>query len=440
MHSVRDVGLVLLPPAWPKVPPPGVGALQAYLRAQHIGADIIDLNNLFFNRADARERSEWLVGCNPAFEHSLLEHLRRNHADHFSRIVEELLGYSVLGFSCFRSNWHSTLAMISLLRERGKSPRVLLGGPEIARRFFKDGNRFIEEMAGLVDHLVIGEGERGLHAFLEGRTLGAPATCFSQLDDLGALPFPRYDGLDVSDYPRADARPLLFSRGCVRSCRFCAERLLFQGFRCRRAGSVVEEMDFHLRRGARQFVFFDSLLNGDLEGLEALCAAIRRRFGAVAWEAQIAVRPDMDPSLLRAMKESGCYNLFIGLESGAESTLRRMNKGFSAAAAEAFFRRLNDAGLTFGISLITGYPGETAAEFQESLDFVVRNRALIPKIEQINPFSYYDGTAADPAADYRFNDVALERMGIFVSAIKECGFKYTKAFIGNLVERASYGC
>ncbi|MBI5207464.1 MAG: radical SAM protein [Candidatus Firestonebacteria bacterium] len=143
----------------------------------------------------------------------------------------------------------------------------------------------------------------------------------------------------------------------------------------------------------------------------------------------------MDRNIFDKIKKSGCYNLFIGLESGCNNTLKHMNKGFTKEEAQIFFQKLNDTGLFFGISLITGYPGETDEDFKESLDFVINNKNLIPKIEQINPFTYYDGTNTLKSNDYKINSVSLEKMNIFINEIKKNNFKYTNAFLGNLIEK-----
>lgn len=177
------------------------------------------------------------------------------------------------------------------------------------------------------------------------------------------------------------------------------------------------------------------MINGDLIKLEDLCDTIIANFGFINWEAQIAVRNDMKQGIFNKIKKSGCYNLFVGLESGSDKVLKKMNKGFTAADALDFFRKLNKAKLFFGISLITGYPQETQADFQEGLDFIIANKDMIPKIEQVNPFTYYDGTKADKRGDYKMNNEALRRTEILVKEIKQRGFKYTNAFLGNLVEK-----
>jgi radical SAM superfamily enzyme YgiQ (UPF0313 family) len=177
------------------------------------------------------------------------------------------------------------------------------------------------------------------------------------------------------------------------------------------------------------------MLNGDLFKFEELLDGILERFGSIYWEAQMAVREDMDIRVMEKMKKSGCYNIFIGLESGCDRTLKKMNKGFTVDQAERFFRKLRSVNLNFGVSLMVGYPGETREDFEESLNFIIKNKEWIPKIEQINPFTYYEGTEADREGDYRLHPESLERMHIFVEKVTEHEIPYTKAFIGNLIEK-----
>ncbi|MBN1914143.1 MAG: radical SAM protein, partial [Candidatus Omnitrophica bacterium] len=244
-----------------------------------------------------------------------------------------------------------------------------------------------------------------------------------------------YDGIDFQDYPRNDALPLQFSRGCIRNCAFCSERLLYKGFRMREPQAVVDEISYYRSRGINNFIFFDSMINADIKKLEDLCNKVIANFSKVNWEAQIAIRPDMPQRLFDKMKQSGCYNLFVGLESGCDDTLKRMKKGYSTEDALGFFRKLKAAGLYFGISMIVGYPGETGKDFRDSLDFIIRNKEFIPKIEQVNPFTYYEGTQADKKYDYKVNRISLKRFNIFIEEIRRNRIKHTNAFLGNLIEK-----
>ncbi|MBN1410982.1 MAG: B12-binding domain-containing radical SAM protein [Spirochaetales bacterium] len=427
--------LVTAPVIWPNMPPIGLGFLQAHLLRHGIACDLFDMNNFFYRQAHPDLKREWLVSCNHRLEHGIFSILKKNYQQAFDQALEKLSRYPAVGFSCFKSNFGTTMEFIRLLKAGRKSQRIILGGPELARLYFRNGRRFKGQWTELADFMVVGEGETPLLEYLSGKASDKTAE-FSQLPDLAVLPFPEYTGISFTDYPKRGAYPVQWSRGCIRGCRFCSERLLFRGYRIRPVDSLLEEIRYHRKvNGIKSIVFFDSLVNADYEKLNELCDRIIMEWGQVPWEAQLAIRPEMNESLLKKMKESGCYNLFVGLESGSDSVLKRMNKGYTAGEALRFFRKLNITALKFGISLITGYPGETEAEFRESLDFVIQNRGLIPKIEQVNPFTYYDGTEADRAFDYRNNPQAMQWLDIWIGELRKHNIKFIKAFIGNLVEK-----
>jgi hypothetical protein len=425
-----------MPVFWPKMPPIGLGYLQSYLGKMRFHADILDLNNYFYNMAGAVLKKGWQVSCNTALENGIFGILKNEFTRDFKISMEKIAGYEIVGFSCFKSNLNATLETIKFIRSLKKDIKVLLGGPEITRQLFKSRGRIRRNIMESADLLVAGEGEIPLSDFLKGDR-AEKFRKFRQLDDLTHLGFPRYDGLNLSSYPRSDAIALQFSRGCIRKCEFCSEKLLYKGFRTREVKSLMDEIRYHKEKNnMKYYIFFDSMINADLKKFENICDNIIKNFGSVDWEAQMAIRKDMDYRMFEKIKKSGCYNLFVGLESGCDKTLKKMNKGFSAGEAENFFRKLKKAGLSFGISIIVGYPGETQKDFQESLDFVIRNKDIIPKIEQVNPFVYYDGTQADRIGDYKTNGASVKRMETFVREIKKHGFKYTNAFLGNLIETA----
>ncbi|MFH1460200.1 MAG: B12-binding domain-containing radical SAM protein [Candidatus Omnitrophota bacterium] len=433
----QKIALILAPPFWPNLPPLSLISLASFLDFHSVESKLFDLNNKIFNLSDDSLKKEWLISANKPLEDKMLHLLKTKFKKQITHVYEQLLTYDIAGFSCFRSNFLISLTMAQYLRQvKGKNIKIIFGGPQITNLYFKTKGEYTAELYKLANLIVTGEGEKPLLDFICKKTK-QKIICFDQLKNIGDFNYIKgYKNINNNLYPKKQAMPLLFSRGCMRQCKFCSEKLLYRNLRIKKIETIISEIKYlQKEKGVKQFIFHDSMLNADLKELEKLCDMIIESFGSIPWEAQMGVRTDMSEELLFKIKKSGCYNLFIGLESGSDNTLKNMNKGFTAAQAKKFFKSLNKAGLFFGVSMIVGFPQETEEDLEESLKFLIDHKNIIPKIEQINPFVYYAGTAVDKNLGYRDNPEILAKTDYFISRLKQEKFKMTKAFLNNLVEK-----
>jgi len=434
----RPCLLVLCPLFWTKLPPLGLAYLENYLIANGVAVDVLDLNIRLYNTVSASLKKKWQRAHDKAFCESLFDQLETDHFERVSKVVDDIcsLSYGVIGFSVFRSNYDFSYRLAEKIKEKSPAARIVFGGPEIMSRRGDAAWMNDLRMSGVVDAVVIGEGENALLDLVRDakaqpfQIVGAQR---SSLDDLG---FPRYDGFELGSYERRRALPLFTSRGCVRRCAFCAERLLFDLFRSRSAEHIVEEIEWQKEQhNVVWFTFHDSLVNGDLAVLKRMCELIIERGLDIKWEAQVAIRKDMDCESIRLMKEAGCFNFFIGLESGSDAVLARLNKGYTTDEAHDFFVRCDQARMHFEISLIVASPDESDEEFQETLSFLRINKELIPKIAQINPFMALPGTPYDRGTSQPMipdPERGSMRVRQSITFLEENNFTYTPHFINNL--------
>ena len=419
------LALVLCPPLWATLPPAGIAYLaESAERAGH-EVSVFDLNVTIYNLTTPRYRKDWTVNARYLGEEFCGWCFREFRAvidDLISSIVKQKIQYA--GFSLFKSNRNFTSALIRRLRTEQPGVKIILGGPEVFA--LKAGDE-LETIPA--DYYVIGEGEKPLLEILAG----SPERVYEFRQQAVPDFFPQYRAFDLARYPGRGRLPVVASRGCINSCAFCAERLLFKGYRWRRAEEVFTEISRHYRQhGVQHFVFYDSLFNGNLQNLEKILELLLAARLPVTWEAQVYIRDDMTAELLSAMKKSGCVNLFIGLESGSDTVLKMMNKRFTAGRAAFFLQQLFDAGLHYEISLILNYPGEGEAEFLETVEFIRQHRHLIKKIAQVNAFRPYPGTAIVPVPGYH-PGTGRGRIEKLLEVFKDEGIPYTASYIDNLV-------
>jgi radical SAM superfamily enzyme YgiQ (UPF0313 family) len=260
----------------------------------------------------------------------------------------------------------SAREVISRARQAGKT--IIAGGP----LFTCEPDRFPE-----VDHLVLGEAEATLPAFLDdfihqrARRRYEPAP-FPAMD---LVPIPRWDLLDVRKYASLSIQ---FSRGCPFDCDFCNVTALF-GHRPRTKSSaqILAELEALWECGWRGSVFFvddnfignKRYLKHDL--LPALLAWQQSRKNGFTFYTEASINLADDPDLMLMMFEAGFNSVFIGLETPSEQALadcnKKQNQGRDLAGD---IRKIQRAGMQVQGGFIVGFDSDTESIFERQLNFI----------------------------------------------------------------------
>ena len=238
------------------------------------------------------------------------------------------------------------------------------------------------------DALVYGEGEETivmLAEYAEGKRKlqeipnlilktkgGTITTPMKRIEDLDALPYPVYDE-DV--YPamkenqKAKVIVLDESRGCNNSCYFCIHPLKSGKLRVKTAKRVVDEMaTIKKRYGIGVFRYAGS--NTPLKLTNEIASEILKRNLKVEYTTFGHVR-GIDPDTFKFLKSSGCFGMFMGIESGSQKLLdKSINKGVKVEQIKKAILYAKEAGLFIAGSIIFPCPGETEKTQQETLDLL----------------------------------------------------------------------
>ncbi len=430
-----------------KLPPLGLAYLASFLKEKGYPCEVLDLNVSFYHKFTARVKSQWLKQSSFLYHDDFFDKVLQDFDNEIKSIIDKIKAqsFNAVGFSVFRSNRTFSVRLAQRIKAEIPHIKIIFGGPETMEHKNSQLSLFPEDIKEVVDYMVVGEGEKGLLKVLSGikNKKDIPFIVESEeFYDLDDITHPTYDEFDLSLYERKRALPILASRGCIRLCHFCSERLLSKTFRMRSARDILDEIQMHMReRDIVWFTFHDSLINGNFKILYELCRLILERNISIKWEAQAIIRDDMDSDLLSLMKQAGCFNLFIGLESGSDGVLEKMNRGYTTEGARRFFRKCKSAGLHFEVSMIVGFPGEGDKEFAETIRFIGENKDLIPKIAQINPFIIYHGATIgreleSSKGSYKINQefsASLERVNALVDYLKSENIIFTPSFVNNLI-------
>ncbi|SHJ81638.1 Radical SAM superfamily enzyme YgiQ, UPF0313 family [Desulfatibacillum alkenivorans DSM 16219] len=160
---------------------------------------------------------------------------------------------------------------------------------------------------------------------------------------------------------------MVTSKGCPMNCLFCEARST--PYNPRSIQTVVDEIqecyDVH---GVREIDIFDYEFLVDRKRAMGICEEIIRRDLDILWACRARI-DSLDEDLLARMKESGCGRVYLGIESGLQEMLDRVNKGITIEQV----RRAVDMTKAHGIKTLgffmTGLPGETKQTVKETLKF-----------------------------------------------------------------------
>jgi radical SAM superfamily enzyme YgiQ (UPF0313 family) len=330
MQDGRYVGGVRAGSRWPftmTLPtPPGQFAYGAYLpypffmgyaatyAARHAGADVCFRDSI-------------------ALRESYDAYMAFVAAGQFDAIVIESASPS----------WEHDERLIRVLHRMVPRAKIIVTGPIASK-----GEALLRDLP--VHACIRGEYEKGVVRVLRGES-GLIDFDLLSLEEMNAAPFPYYDATIAHRYldtnPRGVAVPqaqVWSSRGCPYKCIFCVWPATMTGNDPDGTGKrsvrhyTADYMEAFLseivaRHGFRSIYFDDDTFNLGSKHVERMCAVMRRI--GLPWAAMC--RADTSAmELWQEMKDSGCYGVKIGFESGSQTVIDTIvNKRLNLEEARA---------------------------------------------------------------------------------------------------------
>lgn len=295
-------------------------------------------------------------------------------------------------------------------RYRALGVRTVLGGLHVTAR--------PDEAARHADSIVIGEGEIGWPELLADLSAGRLQPRYGPNGrefSLAAAPLPRFDLLDMERYNRIT---LQTQRGCPWRCEFCAASIrLTPLYKLKPVDRVLLEIDEVKRRWPRPFIEFadDNTFVHRRHSKELLRALIGQ---GIRWFTETDISIADDPELLSLMRQAGCAEVLIGLESptaaGLDGVELRKNwkLGRFAGYGEAI-ERIQAHGVAVNGCFVLGLDGDGPEVFDAVADFVGGSGLFDVQITVMTPFPgtpLYDRLQAEGRL---LDETAWERCTMF---------------------------
>lgn len=314
----------------------GIGYIIAYLRKYYAGALDIDFYSGFY--------------------------------DSDEQIIEASRDADVIGFGCTSPQYKHGLN----LAKRLKTPNnyVVFGGIHPSAL----PNLVLEEEC--VDAVVIGEGERAMLQLVEdvGKRISIHKRCYQAdyIENLDDLPFPERktiknerniqqafhdEGIRITS--------VLSSRGCPFHCSFCCSHVLWQRkARFRSPANILDEIEELVRDWDIQFLkFADDTFTLNKQRVIDFCKLKMERDIKIPYGANAHVNT-IDEEMLFYLAQSGCQELWYGLESGSPRILRDIHKNTAIERIKKTLRLTKELGIKTRAYFLLGIPNETAEDIK----------------------------------------------------------------------------
>ena len=227
-------------------------------------------------------------------------------------------------------------------------------------------------------------------------------------------------------------------RGCDYRCTFCIVPFTRGPERSRRLEDVVREVEVLAAGGTTEVTLLGQTVNsyhdgqhdfGDLLRAVGAVGGIRRLRFTSPYPTEFTER------VIEAMASTPavCEHVHLPVQSGSDAVLRRMLRRYTRARYLDVVLALRSAvpGITFSTDIIVGFPGETEAQFEETLTLVTD-----ADFDDAYTFKYSvrDGTPAVRLRDHVPDEVASARLERLIEAVRANTRRKNVARVGELHE------
>lgn len=288
----------------------------------------------------------------------------------------------ILGFRAETYHFHDALGWIGFLKEKIKKP-VFAGGPNLTL--------YAEETMSHVqiDYGIIGEAIESLPKLLQALSAnkdlsGIAGIAYKLNDNKLIVNKPDTRVFDFNDYPyparhlldnekyysfisqRKNFTIMLTSTGCPFTCVFCA---IPNVYRIRSAQSIVNEIEFCYREyNIREIDFFDAIFFMDKARSMEIMSKLQALNLDLEWSCRSRVDL-VDAEILEAARNSGCRQIYYGIESINQRILNNINKRISISDVKKAISLTKKFGIrTMGFFMV-GNEGDTHDSVRETIKF-----------------------------------------------------------------------
>jgi len=263
---------------------------------------------------------------------------------------------------CYRDTFRMFSEIENLRKEGLWSGKIIVGGPHTSVA--------LDTIPEFVDHIVQGEGERATLEIINGE-VNERVIRKERIKDLDSLQFQPWDIFTKLPYdyscPWMDITPVFTmntSRGCPFGCSFCSVGSIWgKGYTYFSADRIISEIEYLIKNFSAKGIYFrEDHFTLHVKRTEEFCEKLIAKGIDIHWACETRV-DRMSEELIKLMSAAGCRAVYLGVESGSQRILDRLNKNITIEQIENTINWCKKYNIRTYCSLITGVPGETYEDY-----------------------------------------------------------------------------
>lgn len=297
-----------------------------------------------------------------------------------------------------------------------------------------------DEVSAIEDvDIVIGTDSRSaIISYIEDYKAGLTDKPYVIVEDIMKIKV--FEEMSVSSITTHTRAFIKIQEGCNQYCTYCIIPYARGHVRSRSLQHILDEIEALTHKGYVEFVLTGIHIGSyglDLDGVSVidLLEAIQKLEGVQRMRLGSVEPRLISEDFIRRIKplDKLCDHFHLSLQSGSDSVLKRMNRKYSAEAFSTAVDRLRNlyGKPSLTTDIIVGFPGETDAEFEETMAFV---RHIKFSEIHVFQFSKREGTPAATMTDQVDPAIKKVRSEQLITLAHQLGDDYKKSFIGDEIE------
>lgn len=301
----------------------------------------------------------------------------------------------IVGSSGISGQFIELYPLMKLVKSIDLNIITVIGGGMITA----DAIPAMDAFEGYADYGVIGEGEKTMVELVDAISQGNPTNIVNGLiykyqekwiltnrredeKDLDSLPIPDYEGFDydkyldmngdIEDGIKYSPVAIIGGRSCKYNCTFCFHP---SGslYRQRSLDSIFTEINYLTTHYNVNYIALrEELFASDEQRVLDFCLRMKE-YPSLVWSIQLRV-DSVSERVVKALKESNCRYVFLGIESADNRILKSMRKNITIEQVEQALDMTIKAGLDTRSTIILGDAVETMESAYRTINWWLEHR------------------------------------------------------------------